>query len=63
MNWMVGLESLDPTSVTSLLDVLREHRESLIRVNKIAAQIDLASMEDAPILLHPAAQNWLETNR
>ena len=63
MNWMVGLESLDPTSVTSLLDVLREHRESLIRVNKIAAQIDLASMEDAPILLHPAAKNWLETNR
>ena len=63
MNWVVGLESLAPTSVMNLLDVLRDHRESLIRVNKIAAQIDLSSMEDAPILLHPAAKNWLETNR
>tara|TARA_B100000586_G_scaffold264918_1_gene235908 strand:+ start:969 stop:1760 length:792 start_codon:yes stop_codon:yes gene_type:complete len=63
MNWMVGLESLDPTSVMNLLDVLHEHRESLIRVNKIAAQIDLSSMEDAPIPLHPAAKNWLEANR
>ena len=63
MNWMVGLESLDSTSVTSLLDVLREHRESLVRVNKIAAQIDLASMAAAPIPLHPAAISWLEANR
>ncbi len=63
MNWMVGLESLDPTSVMNLLDVLHEHRESLLRVNKIAAQIDLSSMEDAPIPLHPAAKNWLEANR
>lgn len=63
MNWMVGLESLDPTSVTDLLDLLRDRRDSLVRVNGIAAQIDLAAMADAPIPLHSAAAGWLEANR
>ena len=63
MNWMVGLESLDPTSVTNLLDLLRDRRDSLVRVNGIAAQIDLAAMADAPIPLHSAATGWLEANR
>jgi len=63
MNWMVGLESLDPTSVTDLLDLLRDRRDFLVRVNGIAAQIDLAAMADAPIPLHSAAAGWLEANR
>ena len=63
MNWMVGLESLDPTSVTNLLDLLRDRRDSLVRVNRIAEQIDLAALADAPIPLHTAASAWLEANR
>ena len=49
MNWMVGLESLDADAVTRLLSVLRDQRESLIRVNEIARQIDLAALGRAPI--------------
>ena len=63
MNWMVGLEGLDDGSVTSLLDLLRDDHEALVRVNQIARQIDLAALADAPIPLHPAAQRWLEANR
>ena len=33
---------------------------TLERVNNIARQIDLATLSDAPIPLHPAAQSWLE---
>ncbi len=63
MNWMVGLESLDDSSVTALLNALRDDREALVRVNGIARQIDLAALADAPIPLHPAAARWLEENR
>ena len=63
MNWMVGLESLDPAAVTSLLDVIRDQRDALVRVNEIATQIDVAAMADAPIPLHSAASAWLETGR
>ena len=63
MNWMVGLESLDDGSVTSLLDLIRDNPEALVRVNKIARQIDLAALAEAPIPLHPATQRWLNANR
>ena len=63
MNWMVGLESLDSAPVTNLLDLLRDRRDALVRVNGIAVQIDLAAMADAPIPLHSAASGWLEVNR
>ena len=63
MNWMVGLEGLDDGSVTSLLDLLRDNHEALVRVNQIARQIDLAALADAPIPLHPAAQRWLNVNQ
>ncbi len=60
MNWMVGLESLDPEAVTMLLDILDTQRAALERVNAIARQIDLATLRDAPIPLHSAVQSWLE---
>lgn len=63
MNWMVGLEGLDGGPVTSLLDLLRDDREALVRVNQIARQIDLLALTDAPIPLHPATVRWLDTNR
>ena len=59
MNWMVGLESLDPEAVTTLLDILDTRRAALERVNEIARQIDLATLSDAPIPLHSATEAWL----
>ena len=59
MNWMVGLESLDPEAVTALLDILDKQRAALERVNNIARQIDLATLSDAPIPLHSATEAWL----
>lgn len=60
MNWVVATEELDDEVVTALLDVLREQRDALIRVNEIARQIDLEALRDAPIPLHPATAAWLE---
>ena len=60
MNWLVARDSLDGAVVSRLLDVLRDDREDLIRVNAMAAQIDLAALRLAPIPLHSAAQAWLE---
>lgn len=63
MNWMVGLEGLAPEAVTGLLEVIRDEREALVRVNEIARQIDLAALADAPIPLHPATSQWIDENR
>lgn len=60
MNWVVARDSLDGTVVTRMLDVLKDDREGLIRVNAMAEQIDLDALADAPIPLHDAAQAWLE---
>ena len=60
MNWLVAQDSLDASVVTRVLDVLRDDREDLIRVNAMAAQIDLEVLADAPIPLHAAARGWLE---
>jgi TRAP transporter TAXI family solute receptor len=60
MNWLVASDSLDSTVVSRLLDVLRDDREDLIRVNAMAAQIDLSLLRQAPIPLHSAAQIWLD---
>jgi hypothetical protein len=46
--------------VTRVLDMLRDDREDLIRVNAMAAQIDLSALAQAPIPLHEAARVWLE---
>jgi len=63
MNWIVATESLDDEPVIALLGALRDRLQTLVRVNGIAAQIDLSQLNDAPIPLHPAAERWLRDNR
>lgn len=60
MNWVVGLESLDRGVVESVLLTLRDDRSELVNVHRMAEQIDLGALEDAPIPLHPATREWLE---
>ena len=59
MNWLVALETLDGETVGTLLDILRDQRDALVRVNVISRQIDLDALSDPPIPLHPAAEAWL----
>ena len=59
MNWIVAGESLEDEVVVQLLDILRDHKESLEQVHEMAGQIDLEELRDAPILLHPATEAWL----
>ncbi len=59
MNWVVARADLEDTVVTNLLDVLRDDREDLIRVNAMAEQIDLDALSRAPISLHDAARMWM----
>jgi len=42
-----------------LLDILANDRASLERVHDMATQIDLARLEDPPILLHAATERWI----
>jgi TRAP transporter TAXI family solute receptor len=63
MNWIVGMESLDDEPVTALLDTLYERLQVLVRVNAVAAQVDLGALDDPPIPLHPAAERWLQEHR
>jgi TRAP transporter TAXI family solute receptor len=59
MNWIVSREGLDDEVVTRLLDILRDQRESLEQVHEMAGQIDLSTLANAPIPLHPATEAWL----
>jgi TRAP-type uncharacterized transport system substrate-binding protein len=59
MNWIVSREDLEDEVVVRLLDLLRDQGEVLARVHEMAGQIDLNTLTDAPILLHPAAVAWL----
>lgn len=58
MNWLVADESLDPGVVRSVLNILANNRVSLERVHDMARQIDLGRLGDAPIPLHPAAEEF-----
>ena len=60
MNWVVARADLDPEVVTHLLDILRHQRAALEQVHEMAGQIDLATLADAPIPLHPATLSWME---
>lgn len=60
MNWVVGLEGLDGTVVSGLLNVMRDERVQLVSVHEMARQIDLDALDEAPIPLHPAARLWME---
>lgn len=58
MNWIVAKESLDGDVVVHLLEVLEHHEAELEQVHEMAAQIDLAALDGAPIPLHPAVEAW-----
>ena len=59
MNWIVAGEELDGEVVTLLLDILRDKRESLEQVHEMAKQIRVESLDDAPVPLHPATEQWM----
>jgi TRAP transporter TAXI family solute receptor len=59
MNWIVGREDLAEEVVESLLNILLHDRVSLEQVHEMASQIDLSTLEETPIPLHPAAARWM----
>jgi hypothetical protein len=59
MNWIVAPESLDDEVVQRLLNLLRDKKPELEQVHEMATQIDLSVLPEAPIPLHPAAEEWL----
>jgi TRAP transporter TAXI family solute receptor len=59
MNWIVAMESLDGEVVRILLNIFEDDRVSLEQVHDMARQIDLSNLENPPVPLHPAAQEWL----
>lgn len=59
MNWIVGTEDLDHEVVEGLLGILRDKKTNLEQVHEMAGQIDLATLPDAPIPLHPGTEAWL----
>ncbi len=58
-NWVVAMESLDPTVVDDLLDIFSGERDQLAAVHHMAEQIDLTALENAPIPVHSAVEAWL----
>lgn len=60
MNWIVSSDDLEGDVVERLLGILRDDLASLEQVHEMAGQIDLASLENAPVALHPATQAWLD---
>lgn len=59
MNWLVASETLEDDVVRAVLNVFATDRVSLEQVHEMAAQIDLARLDDAPIPLHAATDAWL----
>ncbi len=62
MNWIIGRDDLDDAVVTSLLELLRDERDTLQRSVDIAGQIDLERLRDTPIPVHEAVRRWLDAN-
>jgi TRAP-type uncharacterized transport system substrate-binding protein len=58
MNWVVSRSDLEDDVVTRLLDLFQDNLASLEQVHEMAGQIDPATLADAPIPLHPAAERW-----
>jgi TRAP-type uncharacterized transport system substrate-binding protein len=52
------MESLDGDVVRILLNMMQDDRVSLEQVHDMARQIDLSRLENPPIPLHPAAEQW-----
>lgn len=59
MNWIVARADLEPEVVHRLLDVLEGRRKELIATTEIARRIDLGRLSDAPVPVHPAAEEWM----
>lgn len=60
MNWVVAREGLAGGVVRALLDIIGNERRALEQVHEMAGQIELGSLEDAPIPLHPETREWLD---
>ncbi len=63
MNWVVSRVDLPDDVVVLALEILRDQRQALARVHAIAEQIDLATLDRAPIPLHPAAVRWWDEEK
>lgn len=59
MNWLVADKNLDSDVVDALMNILGPDRVSLEQVHDMAKQIDLESLRDAPIPLHPATSAYM----
>lgn len=59
MNWVVAGEGLDPEVVEALLAIMGPGRAALEQVHDMARQIDLATLAESPIPLHPATVAFL----
>lgn len=59
MNWVVARDDLDPEVARLLMNILGPDRVSLEQVHEMAKQIDLGTLADAPIPLHPATEAFL----
>lgn len=59
MNWLAAREGLDPEVVEALLRITGPERGALEQVHEMARQIDMATLADAPIPLHPATLAFL----
>ena len=59
MNWVVAREELPAEVVETFLDILEQRRDQLIQVHEMARQIDMATLQAAPIPLHSATEAWL----
>lgn len=60
MNWVIGDESLSDGVVEHLLEILANDRDELVQVHPQAGQIEVESLDVAPIPLHPATVAWRE---
>lgn len=58
LNWIVARDDVEDGVVRHVLDVLDQRRKELVATTEIARQIDLGRLSDAPIPVHPAAEEW-----
>ncbi len=62
MNWIVALSDLPVDVVANVLDLLANDRAGLAQVHEMVNQIEMESLRDAPIPLHPVTREWMEAN-
>lgn len=62
MNWVIGMADLPDEVVAGVVRLLTDERDALAQVHDMVNQIDMASLLEAPIALHPVTQAWVEAN-